>query len=258
MPSLTSFSERKKLTLLQYGESGSGKSIRAASAAMWGPTYIFDFDGKIGSIYEFFKSTPKILDSIHYDTYQDSDPTKPTAAEAAYRKLLDIHKQSASGTCPYTTVVWDSYTAWEQFYLSHIMAKNSGFKRMRVEVGGGYVLVPDQADYRIHSHAEWSFIPVLTSLPCNVIVNCHIQTKQDEATGAFETGIAAAGKLWKVFPKYFPEVHRVISKGNEFTAQVRSDIRFVANTRLRDVPANGIIPSDLTRFSEMALKKGDA
>lgn len=255
MPQLSNFHESKTLKVLEYGETGTGKSIRAASAAAFGPLYIFDFDGKVSSVYEFYKDRPEILENISYDSYVDGP--KPVACTAAHKKLREIWETCQKGPPPYATVVFDSWTAWEQYYLSQIMDTNPAFKRMKVTPGGGItVTVPDQADYRIHAHAQSTFLPQLLSLPMNVIVICHVQAKSDEITGRIDYGIQAAGKLMKTLPKFFGEVHRTFVENGRYAVQVRSDGRFPANTRLRDIPSSGIVDGDIGIFADMALKIG--
>jgi hypothetical protein len=241
MPSLKDFHEVQKVNIIQYGEAGTGKSIRAASAHVWGPVFFFDFDGKISTVFEFYKDDPETLSRIHYETFTD--------APSAFAKLVALQKDPGE----IKTIVWDSWTAWEQFYLRQVMLENPGFKRMRVNIAGGTVTVPDQADYRIHAHCQWEFISLLTATPTNVIVNCHVQVKMDELTG-IDRGLQAAGKLSKVLPKYFMEVHRTFVRENEYAVQVKSDSDFTCNTRLRNVPTNGVVGADLSLFSTMALR----
>ena len=241
-----------KLDILMYGETGTGKSIRAASAAVFGKVFIFDFDLKFDSIKHYYNDKPEILENVSYESYADNLET-PNACTRAYQKLKDIWKQVASGTCPYDTIVWDSWTEWEQMNLRQIMATNPGFKRMKANIGIGTVTVPDQADYRIHAHLQQTFLPQLLSLPLNVIVICHIATRVDEITGGIERGVAAAGKLMKVMPKYFGETHRAfVDPSGAYRIQVRGNHQFTAKTCMKNIPQDGILTPDLEPFRYMA------
>lgn len=239
---LSEFNERKKVQIIQFGESGTGKSIRAASAHTWGPMYIFDFDGKVSSVFEYYKDKPEVLEKIHYGTFDNTGD--------AFKKLEEIRKDPG----PYVTVVWDSWTAWEQLYMRDVMKSNPGFKRMKVNIGAQDITVPDMADYRIHGVCQSEFIPALTSMPTNVIVNCHVQVKMDELVG-IDRGLQAVGKLSKTLPKFFPEVHRTIIKSGQYVAQIGASSDWPCKTRMKNLPSGGIVTGDLDTLKDMAMVK---
>jgi len=230
---LTDYKEIKRLTLLQYGEPGSGKSIRAASLAQFGPTYIFDLDNRIASVYHYFQQTnPEILKNLEYDTYTD--------VKAAYAKLNEIANSQT-----YQTVVLDSWTAWQHLIMQEIIKQNPSDKRPTIQFEQQKIQNPMLQDYGIFSNSQHDFIIKLVSLPCNVVVNCHVGYKQDELTGAIHKGVEATGKISTVLPKYFNEFHRCFVNNGQFMVQVRENLGWPAKTMLTEVPANGIIPADI-------------
>lgn len=253
---LSDLNTQRRLSLLLYGESGAGKSILATSAAsLWGPTYIFDLDRKIGKVYEWYKDKPEVFKNVEFDTY--------TNCESVYAKLRDIDKaiSTNNGKSPYATIIFDSWTAWEEMVLEKIISDNPGKDRKKVYLDDDKnlpsaqrhaVFVPTLEDYGIHSSVQSRFILELTALPLNVIVIAHIQSKQDMVLGGKEIGIQATGKLWKLLPKFFDEVHRTFIDRGSYKTQVRSDALFTCNTSLRDVPKDGILTGDLSRFNGMA------
>ena len=250
---LLDYSSRKKLRILQYGKTGSGKSVRAASMAKYGPVYIFDFDGKIGSLSSHFVDKPEVLKNVHYDEYTDK-PGTITACLRVYAKLNELWAQCEKGECPYATIVFDSWTSWEQIALQQIMNSNLGFNRMQVNIGGVNELVPSEVDYRIHAHTQWMLLPKLTALPLNVFINCHTIIRQNKLTGAIEHTLAAAGKLAETLPKYFEEVHRTVASEEGFRVQVKPSYEFACNTTLKDLPQDGIIENELTKFEPLIYK----
>lgn len=262
MATLKDFKAQQRFTLLQYGETGTGKSYRAAAAVAFGPIYIFDFDNKIQSVFEWYKDRPDLIERIHYDTYADHGGTIDSC-QKVYLKLQEFWAMVRAGTFPYATIVWDSWTAWEQVYLNQVIKSNPKFERMGTEVYTDpatktkqYIYTPQQADYRIHAHNEQQFITELTHFPCNIIVNSHISVKQDESTGKIERGMAAAGKLAKLLPKFFTEVHRCFVDGKNFRCQIRSDTMWPCNTRLQ-VPDSGTIDPDIKHLAPFAMQKAN-
>lgn len=252
---LENYTETKKLGILEYGESGCGKSIRSALAAKWGPVYIFDLDGKIGGIHEFYKNHPELLSAkdlsnIEYDSYRDCD--------AVYSKLREIDRiTTETGKCPYVTIIFDSWTAWEDIVLAKIIQDNPGKDRKKMRTGPDLkhvILVPTLEDYGIHATVQTRLLLELTGLPTNLILVAHIQSRKDEVSGGREIGIQAVGKLWKLMPKYFSEVHRCFVDRGAYKVQVRADALYACNTRLQNIPKNGEISSDLSVFNDMAMK----
>lgn len=255
----------KRFTLLQYGETGAGKSMRAASAAIFGPIFIFDFDNKISSVYEWYKDKPTLLDNIHFETYADHGG-KISGCQRAYAKLREFWSQISEGAFPYATIVWDSWTTWEMLYMNQVMASNPRFERMSTEVykdpktgKSELIACPQKADYRIHAHNQAQFITDLMHLPCNIIVNAHISIREDEHTGKLEYGMAAAGKLSKHLPKFFTEVHRCHVQKSLYRIQVKSSSQWPCNTRLKSgISDDGMIDNDIELLRPMALTKGDS
>src|SRR5580765_2112284 len=101
--------KNKKLTLLQTGQSGHGKTSRTLTASRFGRMYIFDFDGKIqGAVRKlpnsYEASMPKDWqDLIDIDSFQEN------TFEDALKKLKELSAQKDK--LPYATIVIDTYTA---------------------------------------------------------------------------------------------------------------------------------------------------
>lgn len=257
---LEDYSGKKRLTMLRYGESGSGKSIGCSSvAALWGPAYIFEFDRRLNALHEFYKDKPEVLKNIECDTYE--------SAEGVFKKLQEIDKSIADGNPKYATVIFDSWTSWEEMVLEKIIGDNPGKDRKKMFTDAdaakpqstrGIISVPTLEDYGIHKSVQTRFILELTSLPINVIVIAHIQSKVDEVMGGREVGIQAVGSLWKTLPKYFDEVHRCFTDRGAYKVQVQTGGLYTCKTMLTNVPKDGIVDNTMERFSPYAFKlKGE-
>lgn len=258
---LSEVDDVKKLNLLQYGDTGTGKTIRAASAHRWGPVYFFDFDGKLLGLKSWFEDKPEVLSKIEFDIYMDViAPGESTfAAEAALKKLNEITKDVRAGKCKYSTIVLDSWTGWEQSFLGMIVDRNNKTSRAKTEVkitDDYAVQPPDMIDYRAHGQAQKEFLCRLLSLPLNVIINCHTKVSQDELTQQIDRGLAASGQLSKTLPKYFNEVHRTLVRNGKYVAQIKGDSLWPANSKLKQTDA--YLEGDLAVFDKLAYRAPEA
>lgn len=235
-----------KLSLLQYGESGTGKSIRAAEAAAWGPVLFLDFDGRSNSVKSFYAERPDLLSKIKFETLIDFDANKPIVAD----KVYDIVNEINDGKIKIATLVLDSWTAWESYALNKVMATNPDNKRQKMGFGKNKTIsTPAKADYLIHSNFQKTFLMQLKALPVNLIINCHLLEEYVEETGEIIRGIQATGKLVKIMPNYFDEVHRTYADRAGFQVQTKPDGKWNAKTTLIESGAK-----TLGTLSHLALK----
>lgn len=229
-----------------YGESGTGKSIRAAQAAEWGPILFLDFDGRSNSIKSFYSDRPEMLKNIQFETLIDSDPNKPTVVD----KVYDIVNNISEGKIKIATLVIDSWTAWESYVLNKVITSNPENKRQKLGFGKNRVVsVPGKADYLMHSHGQKTFLMQLKALPVNLIINCHLVEKYVEETGEVIRGVQAVGELKKIMPNYFDEVHRTFADRTGFHVQIRPDGKWTAKTTINKGDGK-----DLTSLSHLALR----
>jgi hypothetical protein len=246
MPSLTDVMKPSGMNLLQYGESGAGKSFRAARFAEFGPVYFFDFDNKIQNIkLGFGTKHPELLNKISFDVYRGSDES---VVKAVLNKITEIEKACAAGKPPFATIVFDSWTQWERTYFDHLMAKQPnlggkgwGESRQTITVTAtDKVTIPGTSDHQLKNRAFPELIDRITALPINVIVNCHVkEPMKGPAT------IQASGETAKTLPKYFNEWHYLYSTGQGFyKVRVKANEDFLANTARTDVQPSGILEKD--------------
>jgi len=246
MPKLTETIKPRGLKLIQYGESGSGKSVRAAQFAQFGPIYFFDFDGKMDSLRMYLSAKqPTLLDKIDYDVYRGQDLD---IIERVNAKLKAIEESIKVGKPLYATLVFDSWSAWERTYFDHLLArfnsmggKGWGEARSTVQITKDEkVILPGTADHQLKNRAFPEFVDKITSLPLNVIVNCHLkEVLKGPAT------IAASGEIAKTLPKYFNEFHYLYSTAlGQYKVRIKPNDEFLANSSRTDVGSSGVLDKD--------------
>jgi hypothetical protein len=252
MPKLTENIKPTGFKLLQYGESGSGKSVRAAMFAQFGPVYFFDFDNKIGNIQAYMRAKfPQLAERIEYDVYRGGD------ADVVIR-VSEKLKAVEANVAKYATLVIDSWTQFERTYLDHLMSKYMGIggkgwgaARTTIQITKDEkIIIPGTEDHQLKNRAFPEFIDRLTALPLNIIVNCHVkEVMKGPAT------IAASGEVAKTLPKYFNEFHYLyVASGNAFRVRVRGNDDFLANTSRTDVGPSGVLDKDdLTVYSNQLV-----
>ena len=245
MPKLTDTVKPTGIKLLQYGDSGAGKSFRAARFAQFGPIYFFDFDNKIQNIkLGLAAKHPELLPNIDYDTYRGSDES---VVKGVLSKITEIEKACMAGTPPYATIVFDSWTQWERTYFDHLMAKQPnlggkgwGESRQTVTVTAtDRVTIPGTSDHQLKNRAFPELIDRITALPINVIVNCHVK----EVMGEPST-IEASGATARTLPKYFNEWHYLYSANGFYKIRAKSNDKYLANSARTDLPPSGLIEKD--------------
>lgn len=217
--------------VLAYGDSGTGKTVFALSFP--GPTYVFDFDGKISSGAAFYAQDRTRLEQIEYDAFTTSTQERPAARFE--ERLRDLEKLASAKTFPYKTVVLDSFTTFVEAMMREILQANPAIQRTRSPT----TAIPAQLDYRIQNIHVKSLIGRILALPCHVVVTAHIKTEKDELTGRILNMPNAPGGLAVHLPVVFEEVYRtfVEVKGAErsYCAQTQSDPQFMARSQIRGI-----------------------
>lgn len=227
MPSLNDLKISENLRLLQYGESGTGKTVFATGFPT--PIHVLDFDNKISSAAAYWREKdPARLNDITYETYGPTDE-RGTQAE---RCSNDLGKMRKEGKFP-RTLVLDSLTTFSDEFMRYLMRINPGIKRMDTKGAA----TPAMQDYQVAKLYFKQFIGQLLTLPCNVVVLAHIQMDKDEITGEILRTPMIAGKLSRELPIWFEEVHRSYVKDGKYMSQTKSDSRYQCRTQIPRLPA---------------------
>lgn len=195
----------KRIYGLLKGVPGAGKSIAAASMALEGPIYIFDFDGKINAIINYYTNInpqPTIIENITFDTFSDYN----TAAE----KLSAIIDNP--NTYPYIGCIWDSLTTTVHKILAQINAvKGANESKHKIKQVGG-IQVTEIDDYM----AETASLTRLCQATKFKLARMHflmtahiIRTQQNmlDGTVRVDSAIITSGKkVAEMIPPYFDEI----------------------------------------------------
>lgn len=239
--------------LLQYGESGSGKSVRAAKFAKYGPLYLFDFDNKFISSEIFLKAkAPDLLKNITAESFRGLDPD-----DFMGRVNAKLKSVVAEG---YATIVFDSWTQFERVYFEYLMShfqslggKNWGESRQTITLSKDEVaILPGTNDYILKNREIARFVDKITALPINVIVNCHVKEVMKGAAT-----IAAEGQSAKILPKSFHEFVYLYNNAQGVNkVRVKPTSEFLANSPRTDVGPSGILDKDDFSFYDAVVFRG--
>lgn len=227
MPALSDVKTSENIKLLQFGDSGTGKTVFATTFPT--PIHVLDFDNKISSAAAFWREKdPARLEQITFENYGPTD-ARGTQAE---RCSNDLGKMRKEGKLP-RTLVLDSLTTFSDEFMRYLMRINPGIKRMDTKGAA----VPAQQDYQVARLYFKQFIGELLVLPCNVVILAHIQVDKDEQTGEILRTPMIAGKLARELPIWFEEVHRSYVKAGKYMSQTQTDARYQCRTQIPKLPA---------------------
>ena len=145
------------LKVIFVGPSGARKSSCAVS---WpGKKYVLDFDSKIYSLYD------RNLESedLTFDSYAPYD------YEKAFKRLEELKKR-----CPYDVVIADSYSSYGIMSMNYSRQMRGTGEKARVGKAIGVLPMNEIQDFGAAHRATDHLMDILFSLPCNVIVICHL------------------------------------------------------------------------------------
>lgn len=202
------------------GESGSGKTVLLAK---YPDLYVCDFDNGLNS-----------LDATgveyHYDEYFDAPGEKPSAWQDFENMIQEWRKEPK-----FKTFAVDSFTRAVQSCLRNVMANH----------GRGNPL-PDIGHWGLIISTIQRTLGYLSTLKCNVVINCHYQMLKDDMTGEIFFLPSVYGKdLPGQIPTYFNDVWRtfveppkVITENPVYKLQVRPSGKF--STLKTTLPGKGL------------------
>lgn len=248
------------LRLIQYGDSGVGKTVRASQAARWGKVEYHDFDDQTQNLAAYLMAKhPDRVDQIEVVSYAGlSDAEKWAKFD---KRLAQIER----GETDIQTLVIDSYTRFETVYFNFLASVYNpptggfGTPRKTIETGKDDTLVlPGTNDYAILAAAVKKLTGRLKDCKINIIVNAHVREPQPGSRGeAGKPGcLAASGQIRAFLPTEFTEYHRLfVDNYGKRRVQATTAMGYCAKTALTDVPANGILKTNsLEVFDDRAVK----
>ena len=207
MPKASKIMPDKNISLLLKGPFGVGKTIAAASFALYGEVYIayFDKNNPIELFTYFNKIGRKdLLENIEYDIYSSQN------ANAYLNKLVEL-----SRGCRYSAVITDSVTNLTSAVVNWSMGFRDTKGGKKDKVSGGPSVEPDWTEYKVETSLVTQALDICKLLPAYNIWIAHPlpQMKVEGAAGAVNsvtktTSIVSYGnKVGAIIPGCFTEIY---------------------------------------------------
>ena len=152
-------------SVLIYGPAGTGKTALVSQA---NNSYMFDFDDGMRTAALLEDKFTSLRQDCEFDTYKDSEPSKPTRWSAFTKKLFEFSKMSAKGKITHDgkdidTIIVDSLSGMAKSMQLHIMyvATTDAFRKPQIQHWGDMVSEIEKC------------LTILRSLKCLLIVTAH-------------------------------------------------------------------------------------
>lgn len=229
MPSLSEHSSISVVRLLNLGESGSGKTGSLASLAQAGYNlHILDFDNGLDILANILRDSPAAVSRVAFETLKDEIilskgvpkiKSPPTAFKRAGEVLESWHAETFGPT--------------DIIVLDTLMSFSAAAFNYWLFLGGRLNQHAQMTDYGNMADSVLTFIDMLTTLPCNVVVNSHVRY----IGGDEETGVGARG-LPNAKGQQIP---KDVGKAFNTTVLTRSQGSGPATRRLISTTPQGVI-----------------
>ena len=193
---------------LYVGPNGAGKSIAIASFKKKGSIYYFDFDGRMNSVVNWYRSKGLKRGQLIADTYG------PHNAFEAFTKLEEF-----ANFCPHAAIVIDSFTAVTVTAVTFSLKRRLGKgAESSPKTTKGDLIIPDWEEW----NGEATYVVMLLDLckaiaaqGVNIFWTAHpVQRTKIEADGtrvgrvSTQTKYAAFGmKSDSLIPIFFNEIY---------------------------------------------------
>lgn len=217
------------------GHSGVGKTIAAGSFP--GPMIIYDFDGRVDSLLNFYP----LRDDIEYKTVvSGKSARRDTISFLEFcQEFMDLQER-----CDWETVVIDSITQLSACCFMHILESNGEFTLF----GRGKKLPKvELRDYQQETSTVLKILEVIKSLPCHTIATAHPVAKlKTETPGDLESlepvqSLTGYGQKTPSFvPNYFNEMYWFYNQ--QVSQMGQKAKRFICTEASGDIPAKTALP----------------
>lgn len=226
---------QKNFKLLQTGEPGSGKSVRACSAIRFGRVLVIDTDRK------FIGLVPRLREKFGEALVNERIEVEVVNNAAEFKTLMEKLPELAKG---FQTVVLDTQSRAFDMVLDNARALNPK--------------LDGRAIFGIALSVNMEYLNRLLGLPQNVIINAHVGS-EEMADGTSKLTSTTPGKFGKKMTEFFNEVHYLfISPPRKHSVQGEPSATVVARTVLPKTLINDLTGTfkidDLSIFDAIALK----
>ena len=251
------------ITIVQYGDSGTGKTTRSLLSSRWGPTCLFDFDGhgptaKSNAV-ELKLITPEQAEQIKIVNL--ANLSSKQVLDTVYDTIVDELKKPSPS---FSTFIYDTYTSFEDHMINYYLpqydvgSRHFGSARQTLKAGSSVdITVMGTNDYAVLKAGVFKFLKSVKRLGINVILNAHLREPTETKMDVKEQGtLKAAGELRKIIPTEFTAVNRLYIDGyGKRAAQGAATTRFMAkpgttlsNLRKFDYKSWGLEMFDLQAY----------
>lgn len=220
---------------LWVGTHGAGKTV--ALGSMPGPILIFDFDGRIDPLINFY---PGRTDIEYYTVGLSNDSRNDVIGFKEFcKKFEDLQDD-----CPYGTVGLDSYTMYSTVAVLHQMGYRDE-KDLKHTKGG--LPIPDWDEFKGETGVAVQIMETAKIIPAHFIMTAHPvskaqTTKQTGSTNEVLASMVRASTLatygWKtvsILPSYFNEMYYFSSDASSQVGQLER--RFIQTVAAGEIVA---------------------
>lgn len=204
---------------LVYGHFGTGKTLTCSTARA--PVMIDTFDPHGITTVRGEIEEGRVI-PVMFDTDTRGKPSEYARWEKEFKLRRDNGVFEHMGT-----YVIDSGTSFLNAAMNAIVGRNAS-KRPEG--------VPAIQDYMVQQIAIRDILMMTSDLPCDFIMTGHIDTTQDEVTGATVTSLACPRGLKVIIPTLFSEVYvttvKQTSQGAEYKLLTQDNGVYRAETRI--------------------------
>jgi len=205
MPKASQIIPDKNISMLLKGPFGMGKTIAAASFAIYGRVFIAYFDKKVPiELLTFYgKHRPELLDNIEYESYSSAN------ANDFLNKLIGFVKD-----CRYSAVIVDSVTNMTSAAVNWSLGFRDPKGGKKDKVSGGAAVIPDFDEYKVETSLSTQALDICKTLPVfNIWIAHPLPQIKVEGTGnsmsvTKATSIVSYGnKVGAIVPGNFTEIY---------------------------------------------------
>jgi hypothetical protein len=174
MPNLNDFKPEKRYKLLFGGDSGSGKSLAAASFPQ--PYHELDFDDRFGGIWQGVQQGILKQTKISYQGFDVTAGWEPVGRELDRLNIQKIAYRTNPGMMafPYGTIGLGSLSSLRRLIIQLALAKMPGHQRLGEANDKFPLLLGSPGDTKAELNAINQVLDYLFSMPCNIIATAHI------------------------------------------------------------------------------------
>lgn len=175
MPDLADFKPEKRFVGLFVGESGSGKS--GAAASFEHPYHEMDTDGRFGGIADMVAQQIITDQRISYQTFDLLGGWEPVGKELKRLNMLKIAYKlnPMMQPFPYKSLGLGSIGSLSQLVLALFYNEAKGHHVGIINKDDSGLRLSHPGDYRAENNGVNQALNYILSMPCNVIVTCHLR-----------------------------------------------------------------------------------